>query len=326
MIISNLLKKSEHLKKLLLNQNNDLSEKNIFSSMNNLEQILGEIMLGDSFISSINSSNISFENGLFSNTQDTENDNISIVDILNDLIQNESVQGAIDVDTNGTLSNEEITEFLEALEGLDENPDDISINDVLSAVESISNGTFAEETNENPDTEDEIALADTVKETNQANRANRASRKSGSTRNSGANSADATGSQATTPQNMSLEELQSKKTEKEAEVKTAQDKVNAAQTGETEAIKSAQADCDEKKLAYEEAIKNDENISNELKTQQQTNQASLDSQKKVVDGVKVDINNKENEIISQNSVITQDKSKISALESSMNQNHPIMKM
>lgn len=317
-MIINFLQQSETLRRLLLNHNTDLTEDSLFShSSEELEQFLSEAMIGDAFVSS---SNLSYENGEFVFTDEFQENNDDFTGILNDFLQNDDVKNIVDANSNGTLGIEEINDFLDALEALDENPDDISMNDVFSAIQSIGDGTFGNtQTEETPAAQTETTPAETVNPTSNSNGTRRTS---GSGRTSGRGSSDSSSSSSSSTQSenissMSLEQLESKKTEQETAVKTAQEKVNAAYAGETDAIKTAQADCDAKKQAYEEALASDEGVSEELRTQQQENQTNIDNQKTTINEVKSDINTKEDEITSQKSTISADESNISGLKNAI---------
>ncbi len=319
-MIINFLKQSENLKRLLISQNTNLTEENIFTfSSKEIEELLNETTVGDSFVSSINQDQIIFENGIFTDSENTENENVKLTDILNDFIQISKVKNTIDTDSNGILSNEEITEFLKLLGSLDENPEDISINDIFSAFNSVEEGTFGkEETNETSEIENEI-IRNAVNTGRPIGNTRRASNNQG---NIGSTTPTNTGRvvnvpESSSPENLSLEELQTKKTEKENELKTAQETVKSVYAGETDGIKAAQRDCNEKENAYEEALKNDQNITDELRTRQQDNQENINNQKSIINEVESNIHTKETEINSQNTIIASDKSTIAALESSI---------
>ena len=319
-MIINFLQQSETLRRLLLNHNTDLTEDSLFShSSEELEQFLSEAMIGDAFVSS---SNLSYENGEFVFTDEFQENNDDFTGILNDFLQNDDVKNVVDANGNGTLGIDEINDFLEALEALDENPDDISMNDVFSAIQTIGDGSFG-----NTQTEEETPVVETqptneTETVNQNTNSNGTRKTNSSSRTSGSSSSSSSSSSTSNSSSenistLSLEQLESKKSEQETAVKTAQEKVNAAYAGETDAIKTAQADCEAKKQAYEEALSNDEGVSEELRTQQQENQTNIDNQKTVINDVKSNINTKEDEITSQKSTISATESTISGLKNAI---------
>lgn len=313
-MIVNFLKQSEITKKLLLNINSELTEDNIFSySTKELEDILSDTINSDSFNLSIQSEYIAFEDGEFTYTKEQEENDSQMINILNDFLKMDKVKDVVDTNKDGKLSNKEINEFLEAIEALDKDAENISMNDIFSAMQSIEEGSFN-------DILEKISTETNPTEDIKQNNAKRSSNSGG--KNYHKNAID--NQDSTKPEyskdnlsSMSLEQLEAQKNEQESELKTAQDNVTKAYNGETDAIKRAQEDCDTKKQAYEQALKNDENISNELKAEQQENQTNIDNQKAVIDSIKSNINSKENEITAQESTITADKSNISAYESAI---------
>ncbi len=117
--------------------------------------------------------------------------------------------------------------------------------------------------------------------------------------------------------NLSIEELESKKTSKTAEVDEAYDDINKVHSGENESVKSAQDDMDEAKENYDEAVENDENISDELKQQREDNLNKIDEKQSDIDNLNIQVNDIESKISSQNIEISSDESNISAIESAI---------
>jgi len=318
-MIINFIQQSATLQKLLFNHKSDLNEDNIFSySSKELEQILGEAMLGDAFISA---SDIDYENGEFVFSLDSQEKNEDITEILKDFLQNDDIRNIVDADNNGTLGIDEINDFLEAVEALDGNSEDISMNDVFSAIQSINDGTFNNaKSAKTPEIEDEISSkksANTNLNQNNTRGINNYNGNNGPGASTNQNNSSSPSSSSENINNMSLEQLETKRTEQESAVKTAQDKVQAAFSGESDAVKSAQSDCDAKKQAYEEALDNDEGVSEELRDSQQANQLNIDNQKITINDIKSNISDNENKITSQKSTITSDESNVNALKASI---------
>lgn len=312
----NFLKNSEFLRNLLLSQNSGLTDEDILSKdSDTLSKLFSDTLADNSIFTALKATDIMYDDGKFISSadhfeyEDGEERELNITDILNDFLENDDVKAVIDADNDGELSLDEINNFIGVVGSLDENPEDISINDIFSTMQSISDGTF---TNILPET------AETAEVDTNNNVDNTSYPKNSGNVGDVYPIGDKTGDDNSTDINsLSLEELQSKKTEQESELKTAQNDVKSVYAGETEAIKAAQADCDTKKQAYEEALKNDENISDELKSRQQENQAAIDKEKDTISGLEADIYDKENKITEQKSVISSDESTISALASSI---------
>lgn len=82
------------------------------------------------------------ENGV--NIQDSE----LVVGILNDLLGDKDFKEAIDKDGDGIIGKEDLSAFYNVVKDYDDDPDTISLEDILSAVEDICEGTFKYATDE----------------------------------------------------------------------------------------------------------------------------------------------------------------------------------
>ncbi len=316
-MIVNFLLQSETLRKLIFNHNSEINEDNIFSySSSELEKFLEEAIKENP---SASSSDIIFDNDKFSLSQTSDvsknsNNDEAILNVLNYLLNVSDVKKIIDADSDGYLSSDEVNNFYETIKSFDENPDDISMSDIYSTIQSVKDGNL-EKFLSNIGNEDAENLSETPEVDNQQGR----------NYSSGANNANyynpsnvpSTNSNAQNLDNLSLEELEAQRTQQEGLVQAAQEKLQAAYLGETEAIQSAQSDYDEKKQAYEEALSSDENIPDELLAQQQSNQSEIENQKTVISGIESNISSKESEITSQKTIISADEANISALEASI---------
>jgi hypothetical protein len=302
----NIFQYSKTLRSLLLNQNSALTDKNLFENLQNENQDL----LNSSIYS--NSTQFDFTQllKLLQNSEVAEETNSELTDTFNNFLGEDIVNGIIDTDNNGDLSNEEISEFLKVIESLDGNPEEMSYDDILSAIQNANTGAALP---------NETALPDETVETedSEINTSTKNYSTGSSSYSYDSGSSNTQTSDSNNINNLSLEELESKKSAQETEVQSAQDKVRAVYAGETDAIKAAQADCDEKRIAYEEALKNDENISDELRERESQNQSDIDNENKIINDVKADISDKENEITKQENTISSDESNISALESAI---------
>lgn len=306
----NFFTNNEDFQRMVMNLNPSITDFSIFSDPDKLEEFLTEAGYGDSFGSSIDSSQLIFEDGQFVSDDSYGEDNQAFAGMFNDLLQDNTVMNIVDVDSNGSLSMEEINDFLDAVEDLDGMNQDISVYDVVSALNSIQDGTFAsEESNETPDLEDSVVPIEESHKPERAKDTGRTGGRNGS-KNGGSSIDVGESSSSNAAESVSIDQLQS-------DLKIAQKKVTDAQAGNTDAIKSAQEDCDAKKLAYEQALENDENISDDLLARQQENQANIDSQTAVVNEVKVKISENEDAITSQQATITSDKSDIDAIKKSI---------
>ena len=107
----NFVQHSESLKKLLFSRNSEMTENSIFSySSQQLQNALAEVLLGDSYSSSVNTNDLSFENGEFLSLGNSNNSEVNITDILNEFIQSEEVLQLADVNADGVYSAEEMND------------------------------------------------------------------------------------------------------------------------------------------------------------------------------------------------------------------------
>lgn len=67
---------------------------------------------------------------------------VLITDILNELMNDETLKGIIDTDANSELSEDEVETFMNSIKGLDGDETNVSIDDVFAAIEEIKEDTF----------------------------------------------------------------------------------------------------------------------------------------------------------------------------------------
>ncbi|MBQ9246676.1 hypothetical protein IJ182_10465, partial [bacterium] len=75
------------------------------------------------------------------NPPDANNANVGLDDIINNLFEDASVKKTVDTDGNGEISNDEKNAFLDAVKNLDNDAENVSIDDILSAAQGIQDGT-----------------------------------------------------------------------------------------------------------------------------------------------------------------------------------------
>ncbi len=245
-------------------------------------------------------------------------------ELLKEAYNNPTVINTLDYNGDGIFSDEEKKKFEDYLRSADGT---ISENSLRNAIDDIIDGKFSYEGQQTPTTDNNITAADSetpvVDETKKASNSS-GSHKSGSGGNKSGGSLDNTNTNTNTNNNfqnqnanldnMSLDELKQKRSEKQTEVDKARDSISDIYSGENEAVKHAKEDAKTKQEAYEEALKNDEKVSDELKTAQAENQQKINEQHTVIDGLNSDINTKEKEISAKASEIASTESQISAVK------------
>lgn len=239
---------------------------------------------------------------------------------------------ALDLDGDGKLNEEERAKFEEFITGYDgEQSAELSEADIKRAYDDILNGKFSydnnlEEVSKEIDTKvaEELAQKETAS-TNETSNTSGTGDVSGSSVTAGTagssnsfSSSNAASVETKSYENMSLEQLESEKTSKQSEVQDAREDINAVHSGENSAVKTAEDNLAEAKEAYDKAVENDEQISNELKEQREENLEAISEKENDINNLKVNINDKEAEISKQKSAISSCKSNISALTSTLN--------
>ena len=282
--------------------NIDISDMPLeLSELMNMEIVNGELV-------SKESQDDDLEN---SNSDDKDSDNL-MTSLLNELFNDSEVIKSLDKDGDNAINTEEATNFFSFISKNDKDEKNLSFEDIFMGIEQIKKGEY-----------DSKAVVDNeVKETKEAT-ISESSNSSGSRGGGGSyGNYNNSSNKTETPtqkdyKDMSLDELSTTKTDYESKKQEAKDLVNGIYSGENAVVKSAQETLDEKKAAYDEAVKNDENISKELKTERENNLKDISEKESSIDTLKIDINNKEHEISSLENQITSKKSDLSALERSL---------
>lgn len=144
--------------------NSDIS---IFSYENEFKNYLSDEFDIDPNILSMDINdilNMDFSNDAFDNTNITEDNTtpqdqqskLFISDFLNTIIEDESIKNLIDIDKNNELSEDEINSFLNIIKNYDGNEGDISLDDIIGALQDINNGNFTIKEDNQSDNETNI--------------------------------------------------------------------------------------------------------------------------------------------------------------------------
>lgn len=212
----------------------------------------------------------------------------SISGMINELFEMGLFKNYADADENGELNEEEIKKFLNAIKGYDGNENDISIEDILSAMSAIVNNEFSldgTKPSETPET--------TTPETGETTQPNQvdsstpsgggnASNVGGSSGGGGSNSVGQTQNQQPqekTLENMTKEELNSELKTAESDLSEKQSTLSSILDGSDPELESLQENIDEAYELYQEKLKE---VDEEMAEQ--------------VDDLQNDINSKEDEI------------------------------
>ena len=124
---------------------------------------------------------------------------------------------------------------------------------------------------------------------------------------------------AETPDEMNMEQLKAEQTEKQTAVDNASNEVAKVQSGENAEVQAAIEDRDAKEEAYEKALEEDDQVSEELKERQKENQEKITEKEEQISEKEQAITEAENEIYNLDNEITNLNSKLSAYEASLSQ-------
>lgn len=232
----------------------------------------------------------------------------------------ENIFEKLDTNGDGKLDESE----LQAAANLDKNGDSISVKDLKKLfkdnnIETDDTSTKKSDKTEKAESSNKTQSSSPTASSG-ASGASGASGNSGVARASGASGGSSGASSVSKPQGldaMSLEELESEKATRESKLNEKQQAVNDVNSGQNAAVQSAKNEETQAKQKYEEALKNDDKVSKELKEKEAKNMEALDKNQSEIDNKKADISAKEGEIFDSETKKSCLESELSSLESSL---------
>lgn len=256
------------------------------------------------------------------NIKGIDNSEMSVEEVLKSIYDSDAAQKYLDLDGDGEISDDEKELFEKFVQG---DKDELTSEDLQKALEEMENGTFKYDA-KLPENKVEVEKSETEKvEDNQNTQKSTPMQSSGSSGggrvNSGAwsNSSgnNATSRAQTTPSNpedMNLEQLKEEQATRQDNVDSAKDDVDStiSEIDEVEAGEYADA-----KTAYEEALENDENISDELKEKISQNLEQIESKNSEIDSINSQIAETEVSLGQANDKLDADEKNLSALKSAL---------
>ena len=144
-----------------------------------------------------------------------------------------------------------------------------------------------------------------------------ASGSTGTSGSTGASSGSSTSSTSSVDDGLTLEELESQKTEKEGELTDSQEELSKVYSGENEAVKCAKHETEKAKENYDKAVEEDENISDELKQQRSDNLEAITNKETEINDIKTSISEKDTEISNTQTQLSAEESNLEALKSAL---------
>ena len=263
----------------------------IFNFSSEFKDYLSSEYGADASIFSFNVSdlmNLEISNGQIVNPSDENEENSNpLVDILNKLFQNESAKSAIDKDGNGDLSQEEINIFLQSISNVDGNIEDISVDDVFSAIQGLEN---AEGTVGDNETVESAQAAEETKKTKKSHHHHHSSKDN--------NINSDNGDKQKSLDTMSKAELATELSNASSDVKTKQEKLDSILNGSDSNLKSLKEAENEAYETYQTKLSE---VDKELAEKVNTLKQSIDAKEAEIDA-------KESEVIKQKNTVSDCKS------------------
>ncbi len=234
------------------------------------------------------------------NTENLEENNEVLTELLNNLFQDQTVISALDSDESGDLDKNEISAFLNNINSLDGNAENLSLNDVLAGIEQIKQKVDSQANVET--TEEETPEADDINQTQNAQASSNTATPSSGNISSGSTGGSSTPSyygsnavQEKTLDNMTREELNSELTTAESELTGKQDILSSLLDGSEEYL---QAMTEEMENLYDTYLSELETVDEDMAEQVDTLKQSIDSQEDLIDS-------KDQEIADQEGVVAE---------------------
>lgn len=245
-----------------------------------------------------------------------------VTDFLDSIsYSNEAVKKALDINGDGVISSEEKAKFKEYIKGYDGNLSDLTQDDILRAFYDINNEKFsynndvqlrAQELDNDVEFNTKYSQNNSI--TDEFDLYSQFNNFGCMTNNFASGMPQSSNSYLN---NMSLTQLENEKASQKGVVNEAREAVNDVYSGKNNAVLCAENKYNEAKEQYDEALKNDENVSKELKEQRACKVEEIENQENNVDTTNININNKKGEISDQEGVIASDEATICELESQL---------
>ena len=221
----------------------------------------------------------------------------ALTDLLNNLFQDESVISALDTDNSGELDKEEISSFIETINGADGDANNLTLDDILAGIEQIkekANETETAEEETEPETE-EINQAQNVAASTGTPASSSGSFSGGSTGGSSIPSSSSNNSvQEKTLDNMTREELNSELSTAESDLTEKQGALSALYDGSDSNLQALNENMENLYDTYLEEL---ETVDEEMAEQVDTLKQDIDSKQDEIDA-------KDQEIADQEGVVS----------------------
>ena len=240
-------------------------------------------------------------------TEETPEQTQEVASLLNNLFSDENFKKAVDANQDGVLSEEEITNFINALSGVDGNADDVSIQDIVGAMQGISEGKKIEEI---------ATKAPETTETSETPQVESPSPSSGGDYNPGSyDSSDDQKPKEKTLDTMSASELNTELTAAKSTLSDKQSELSSAIDGSTPKLKELKNNIETTYKAYHEEL---EKVDKEKADELNTLKEAIDAKQSETDETDKQIAQQESTVSSCESAYNNAVSTRETLEASLN--------
>lgn len=254
-------------------------------------------------------------------TNQTEEPDL-FTEIFNELLQDDAFKSFIDTDESGDIDNKELLTFLNGIKGNDGNADDVSIDDLLTAImaeDDIDVRTPEEKAAEEAAIAEEKAIAEeqNLPTTNSAGEPVSVHQGSDAVRGAGSggrydNSGNfVNNTEPKTLDNMTKEELESEKKKAEGDLSTAKSDYDTTVTNQEQLVETAYED-------YQEALEQIEGEDKELAEEVASLNEQIHEQEQIVD-------DQDKIITEQDSIISDCDSRIDAADTQITSLNGLLK-
>ncbi len=247
-------------------------------------------------------------------------DKAKIEEALKNAFSQEDVIKAFDTDGDGKLSAEEKEAFENLAKG---NNEHITLEDIEKILQDVKEGKISVVDGKISIKDDSVNTEEPAEidtnETEKTESPQRTQSTSGTSSGGGGSYVNSytPSSSKNVEKQMTLEELESARTEKEGEVSEAQSELSAVYSGDNKAVKDAMDKREDAREAYDKALEEDDEISQELKDKSKENLDAIEDKESEIDGINSNITETDGAISEQNTVISADKSNLQALKDSL---------
>jgi len=250
-------------------------------------------------------------------------------EILNNLFEDSNIIKALDTDKSGDLNKDEIGSFFESIKGKDGNIEDISLEDILSGLDSIKTDLETKNNSENPAEENEQSMTDNEEAKATTEATEQPSSEIPAPVSTGGNTGGGYVPSVSNPssnnvkkedlKNLTLPELQEKYSEAEAERNTKKSEYNETKTSSEEAISDSKEAEEQAYNTYIEELKKVEDDDEKFAEQEEELNTQITDKEEEIHTRKTEISDKKNDVTEAQNAFDTAKSTFESLDAALSQ-------